>query len=137
MFLLEVISPVKKVFSGSVEKLTVPSTSGELTILSHHQPLFTSLEMGRVVFVDDQNKTHEFTIGKGLLEVEKEKVSLLIEDVRSLQEISEQEALRAKKRAEVILKAKPKKEEMATAMSAFRRSLIDLRLSRKKKQRKI
>ena len=134
-FYLEVISPDGKVFEGEVKKISVPSVTGELTILSKHVPLFTPLDMGEVKIVDIKDRPYYFAIGKGMMEVKRGRVILAIEDVEHADEISEKKALAAKEEAEKILARKPKGEELLTAKQALRRSFIDLKIARKRKTR--
>ena len=134
-FYLEVISPEGKIYEGEVKKISVPAATGELTILSKHIPLFTLLIMGELRIVDIKNKIHYFVIGKGIVEVKREKVILAIEDARHADKISEKKALAAKEEAEKIIATKPKGEELLTAKQALRRSFIDLKVARKRKKR--
>lgn len=134
MFLLEVVSTEGKLFAGRVKKLSVPAPEGEVTILSKHIPLVTNLTMGVLNFVDEKDKEHVYSIGKGLVQVNKEKTILLIENPLSAKKISEKKVLEAQKRAKEILKQKPKGEQLITAQNAFRRSLIDLKLIKKRKR---
>lgn len=135
-FFLEIISPERKVYSGEVEKITVPAITGQLTILSKHIPLFTPLDFGEVKIVDVKNKIHYLSISKGMVEVAKNKVILIIEDASFASEIVEKKVLAAKKKAEEILKTKPKEKDLLTATQALRRSLIDLKIIRKRKKQK-
>lgn len=131
-FLVEIISPEKKVFSGMVKQVSVPSTSGVLTILTHHTPLFTPLQAGKISLVDENNKTHVFFLGKGLMEVTQNKVNLLMESPESVGKALEATTKAAKASIEEIKKQKPEKE-LFTPQQAFRRSIIEQKLRRKRK----
>ncbi|MBU0619365.1 ATP synthase F1 subunit epsilon [Patescibacteria group bacterium] len=136
-FYLEIITPKSKIFSADIQQLTVPTMTGEITVLANHAPLITPLVMGEIRLLDNHNKQKLFSIGKGLLEVSKEKVVLLIESVLQGHEISLQKALAAKKRAVQLLKdPKLKGKQLLDTKTAFRRSLIDLKVARKQSGRR-
>jgi len=135
VFYLEIITPEKRIFEGHVKKLSVPTLDGEITVLSQHAALFTPLEMGEVKVVTEAGKILYFSIGKGVLEVAKNKASLAIEDAKSSDEISEKKAQEAIEKAKKILAEKPKGVDLIPVEKAFRRSFIDLKIAQKRKKR--
>lgn len=132
-FFVEIISPEGKLYSAEVKSATVPSTTGQLTILSHHIPLFTPLKSGQVKVITLQNQKKTFALGKGLMEVSKDRVVLLIETPEYTQEAARKKADQAQKEAEKIKDEKPKKE-LITPKQEVRRSLIDLGKIKKKRR---
>ena len=46
---LEIVTPDRQLFSGPVDEVTVPSTTGYLGILPGHAPLLAELGIGEVV----------------------------------------------------------------------------------------
>jgi len=132
LFHLEIITPERRVFEGKVEKLSVPTLTGEITVLAKHVPLFTPLEMGEVKLTTETGKLLYFSIGKGILEVAKNKATLAIEDAKAADEISEKKAQEAMEKAKEILSQKPKDVDLLPIEKAFRRSFIDLKIARKR-----
>ncbi len=66
-FHLTITSVTGAQFDGDAESVTVPGTAGEMTILSNHEPLVTTLKPGRItVRIPGENKT--FEIESGVLE---------------------------------------------------------------------
>lgn len=65
-------------FSGEAEAVTVPGSAGEMTILSHHMPLITTLKSGTVVVKTKDEKPTEFFITSGFLEVGKTETVILV-----------------------------------------------------------
>ncbi len=57
-------------YDGEAYSLTVPGTAGEMTVLSGHMPLVTTLKAGtaRVIAVKD-GEAQEVTVESGVLEV--------------------------------------------------------------------
>lgn len=76
--MLKIISPEKTVYSGEVENVLVPGTLGEFEILNDHAPIISTLENGRVAYVDASGR-HQFNIQGGFVEVKRNNVSLCVE----------------------------------------------------------
>lgn len=131
---LDIITPDKKIFSGEVVKIVLPSQEGQITVLPKHMPLVTVLEVGEVI-VQAPKETMNFSIGKGIFSINDNNASLLIEDVLASEEISEEKAIEAKKLAEELIKKGIGPEEKKAAIHSLRKSLVDLKLVRKKKRK--
>ncbi len=78
---VEVLTPDKEIFKGSIKSIKVPGVGGEFEILKNHAPIVSSLGAGKVRIVDDANGTKEFSITKGFVEVLNNEVSVLVEGV--------------------------------------------------------
>jgi F-type H+-transporting ATPase subunit epsilon len=73
------ISKIDKVlWSGVADSVTVPATDGEMTILSHHMPLITTLKSGTIVVKTKDEAPLSFDITKGFLEVGKSETTILV-----------------------------------------------------------
>ena len=73
------ISKIDKVLlSGEVESVTVPASGGEMTLLSHHMPLITTLKKGTIVVKQKGEKDIEFAVESGFLEVGKTETVILV-----------------------------------------------------------
>lgn len=77
---LELITPEKKIFDGECTSVMVPGTDGKLQFLNNHAPLISSLGSGKVK-IKTSSGNQEFTIKGGVVEVLKNKVVLLAEQV--------------------------------------------------------
>ena len=132
-FHIDIVSLKGKLYSGEVEKITVPSTEGEMTILARHMPIVAPLGVGEVIVKTPQDLLN-FSIGKGVFEFSKGRARLLIEDEVSADEISEQNALVAKKHAEELLAKGIGREEKIQVTYQLRKSLIDLKIVRRKRK---
>lgn len=133
VFHLEIVSPENIVFSGEVDHISVPTLTGTLTILPHHISLFTVLEEGELK-VSVHGKEQYFSTGGGFMEVRHDKTTILVERAMQADEIDEKKVIEAQEKAKEILKQKPEGEQLITAQAAFRRSLIDLKIARKRKK---
>ncbi len=66
-FHLTITSVTGARFDGAAESVTVPGSAGEMTVLSNHEPLVTTLKPGRItVRTSGENQT--FDIESGVLE---------------------------------------------------------------------
>ena len=88
---LEIVSPEATLFSGEVDSVIVPGTSGSFQMLNNHAPIVSSLKDGIVfiygkIHLDDtvQNKfiikddnTTLFEISSGIIEMRNNKLILL------------------------------------------------------------
>ena len=88
---LEIVSPEATLFSGEVESVIVPGTSGSFQMLNNHAPIVSSLKDGTVIIsgkiqLDDtvQNKfnrkddnTTLFEISSSTIEMRNNKLILL------------------------------------------------------------
>ncbi len=88
---LEIVSPEATLFSGEVESVIVPGTSGSFQMLNNHAPIVSSLKDGTVIISGkiqlndtDQNKfkrkddnTTLFEISSGTIEMRNNKLILL------------------------------------------------------------
>lgn len=66
-------------FEGEAHSLVAPGTAGEMTVLTHHEPLITTLKPGTLrvhMAADDEPKT--FAIEGGVLEVNAEGATVIL-----------------------------------------------------------
>jgi len=134
VFNLEVISPEGNKYQGKAVSLTANTKNGQLTILANHTPLFTVLDPGELVVHKEDGEDY-FSVGSGFLEVSRKKVKVLVDKALHADEIDEQKILEAQEKAKKILEEKPKGEIFIRNQAAFRRSLIDLKIAKKRKKR--
>lgn len=124
---LQIITPQKITFEGEVTAITVPSTSGEITILKNHEALFTMLNAG-VIKIKKPGNDEFLAIGGGYLETNKEKTILVVSRAYGQDEIDAGEIKRAQEEAERSLKSAVTESERQQALELFRRSAIDAKL---------
>ena len=66
-------------YDGEAYSLTVPGTEGEMTVLSHHVPLITTLKPGtlRLRETKDANPLF-FPVESGVLEINREATTVIL-----------------------------------------------------------
>ena len=73
---VRVITPDKVVWDADTEELILPSSTGQLGILTGHAPLLTALDIG-VMRLKTGSKWTSIVIMEGFAEVEKDTVTVL------------------------------------------------------------
>ena len=133
-FLLEIITPQRQAFAEEVESVVVPTTSGIVGVLAHHEPLFSTLREGEIKIT---HGTKEFflAIGGGFMEISSKKVSILVSRAVHSDELNEAEIKKAQESAKSVIANRAKGDELAQAQAVLRRSLLELKVYRRKKQR--
>lgn len=133
---LEIITPERTVYNGEVNEITVPTITGQITILPHHVDLVTKLTHGDL-FVKNGQQTQHIGLTGGFLEVGKNIVTILADYAVRSEEIEEEKAkeahLRAKKKLEEAKSLTQK--DFILAEGEFRRALLDLHIVNRRKQR--
>lgn len=76
---LEILSPEKKIFEGTVKSVEFPGSEGRFGVLDHHAPLISNLSKGEITIVDSENRAHQIQISGGVVEVLTGKVSVLVD----------------------------------------------------------
>src|SRR3989338_11341543 len=132
MLHLQIITPEKKVFDDEVDQITLPTTTGQITILPHHVPLVTSIEPGELAYKKHQKETH-MAAGFGFAQISPTEVKVLVDLAAPEEEIEEKKIEEAKKLAEEALKQKHtlSEEEYATAAANLQKALVQLKIKRR------
>jgi F-type H+-transporting ATPase subunit epsilon len=78
---LEILTPEKKVFEGTVLSATFPGTDGSFQVLDNHAPLISLLKDGVVEYKSKEASVQRVTITGGVVEVLKNKVIVLADSV--------------------------------------------------------
>ncbi len=132
---LQILTPRKVIFEKDISLVTAPGTDGELTVLSQHSPLFTSLEEGVIRILSDEGEVL-YSIGGGYLETDGTQVKILVSRAYGQHEIDEREVKLAQEEAQRVLASDASEHEREQAMKDLRHSLFDQKLLEKTKHRK-
>ncbi|TDF93545.1 F0F1 ATP synthase subunit epsilon [Paenibacillus piri] len=121
-FLLEIVTPERKVFAEQVNMIVVKGVEGELGILPNHIPLVTPLKVAPVT-VKQNGKEQYIAVNGGFMEVRKDKVVILAESAELPEQIDVERAREAKTRAEQRLTSKQDQVDFKRAELALQRAL--------------
>lgn len=104
MLNLEIVTPEKKVFSDTVDSVTVPTEAGEVGILNNHAPLISTLKAG-VLSYTRGSASERMVIAGGFLEVSQNKISILADIAETAGEIDVEAARKERETLEKELGA--------------------------------
>ena len=79
---IEIITPDKKVFEGSIKSVRVPGKKGSFQVLKDHAPIISTLDNGPVILLDYEGQETIFEIRGGVIEVKANKIILLADSVK-------------------------------------------------------
>jgi len=130
---LKIITPKKVALTEEVFSVTVPSESGEITILPKHMGVFTLLVEG-IVKIKKNDGEDFLAIGGGYLQTNGEEVNILVSRAYGQDEIDEQLTGKAVDEAKKIISQSKDIKERLEAASTLRRSIIDLKLLKKRRK---
>lgn len=122
---LEIVTPEKQLFSGDVDSVTVPSTTGYLGILPGHAPLLAQLGIGEISYVIG-DRTDFLFCSWGFVEVLPDRVVILAQAAELASDIDIKRAEEAKSRAEKLLASKDPGIDFAKAELALLRAISRL-----------
>jgi len=101
---VRVISPDKTIWDASAQEVILPSTTGQLGILSGHAPLLTALDVG-VMRVRPEKEWVAIALLGGFAEVENNQVTILVNAAELGESIDKEAARKALAEAEQSLNA--------------------------------
>jgi F-type H+-transporting ATPase subunit epsilon len=122
---LEIVTPEKQLFSGAVDAVTVPSTTGYLGILPGHAPLLAELGIGEISYSVGAQTDYLFC-SWGFVEVLPDRVVLLAQTAELASDIDVKRAEEAKSRAEKILSSRDPNMDFHRAELALLRAISRL-----------
>lgn len=100
----EIVTPERVVLRQDILQLTVPTTSGEITILPDHIPLVSVLQPGVLEVRRADNITEIISVSGGFIEVLKDKIVILADTAERAEELDEERIKEAQMRAEELKK---------------------------------
>ncbi len=130
-FQLDIVSPSRTVYSGTVQSFSAPGVVGNFQVLFNHAPLLSSIGIGEIKVIEADGKKLLFATGGGFVEVKSNKVILLAESAERSDEIDVVRAEKAKMRAQERLAMKSAEIDLDRARVALLRSLNRLKTSPK------
>lgn len=110
MLNLEIVTPEKRILSETVDVVTIPTTSGEVGILTNHAPLISSLRSGILSF-SKSGATERLVVSSGFVEVSANNVSILADIAERADEIDVESARSEREAVEKSLGAWKGSEE--------------------------
>ena len=119
---LEIVTPEKQLFSGTVDAVTVPANTGYLGVLPGYAPLLGELGIGEISYKTG-NRTEYLSCSNGFVEVLPDRVVILAQMAEAASNIDLKRAEEAKARAEKRLSSKDSNVDFARAQLAMLRAI--------------
>jgi F-type H+-transporting ATPase subunit epsilon len=133
---LEIVTAEREVYSDEVDVVVAPGIEGELGILPRHAPLITALQPGMLQVKKDGQESLMAVTG-GFLQVYRDRVLILADAAERADEIEEDRAEEARRRAEAALREGVRGDaiQAEAARLALRKSLARLQVARRRQRR--
>ncbi len=132
---LKIITPNKIVRDEEILSATVETAEGEITVLPRHMNLFSLLVEGVITIRGERNSEDHLAIGGGYLETDGNHLNILVSRAYHQDEIDQQLTQKALEQAKKILTTSKDDQERHEANLLLRRSLVDLKLLKKRRPR--
>ena len=129
---IQITTPEKIVLSEEVDSVTIPTTTGEITILPHHIPLVSQIAPG-ILMMKKNGREEDFVLQGGFLQVTEKEILILADYAVAGKDVSVAQAEDAKKRAEKAMKEKANDRDFALAEVEFKRAILELKAASRKK----
>ena len=132
-FKLSLVTPERKLLEEEVSEATLPTESGEVTILPDHIPYIATLKSGEVRIKTSRDEEKHFVVLGGFVEFHDNALSLLADAAERADEIDIERAERAEARAREIREKKidASMEEQTLAVAALERAWARLHVGKK------
>jgi F-type H+-transporting ATPase subunit epsilon len=125
-FRCDIVSAEEEIFHGEATLLVATGEIGELGIAPKHAPLITRLKPGKVVVTLPNGEQLDFAGTGGILEVQRQVVTVLADTAIRAQDIDEAAVRAAKEEAERILARRGEPMEVAEAQARLAEVTVQL-----------
>ncbi len=129
-FILEVITPGRKFFSGEAECVIFRSIDGEMGVLAKHAPTVTTVNVGPLKIKAD-GKWIEAVVTNGFAKIMPDKVVIMADTAEYPEEIDVNRAKAAKQRAEEKLQRQLSQLEYMRSKAALARAMERIKATSK------
>jgi F-type H+-transporting ATPase subunit epsilon len=131
---LEIVSPERRAYADEVDMVIVPGIDGELGILPRHTRLISALGIGELRIKKGGTEQILFISG-GFVEVRPDKVVVMADLAEHSDEIDEQRAVEARKRAQAELESAREPGDIARVRAALQTALMRERIAVRRRSR--
>lgn len=131
---LEIVTPERRAYEDDVDMVIVPGRTGQLGILPRHTPLISSLGTGELR-IKKGGTEESLLISGGFVEVRPDKVVVMADLAEHSEEIDEQRAIEARKRAQAELEGVKDPVDIARVRAALQTALMRERIATRRRSR--
>ncbi|CEJ47646.1 F0F1 ATP synthase subunit epsilon [Xanthomonas citri pv. bilvae] len=122
----DIVSTEKEIFHGEATLVVATGELGELGIAPKHAPLITRLKPGKVVVTTANGEQLDFAISGGILEVQPQVVTILVDTAVRAQDIDEAAVRKVKEEAERLLANRGNTVDVAEAQRQLAEATVQL-----------
>ncbi|WP_115528964.1 MULTISPECIES: F0F1 ATP synthase subunit epsilon [Xanthomonas] len=122
----DIVSAEKEIFHGEATLVVATGELGELGIAPKHAPLITRLKPGKVVVTTASGEQLDFAISGGILEVQPQVVTVLVDTAIRAQDIDEAAVRKVKQEAERLLANRGDTVDVAQAQRQLAEATVQL-----------
>ncbi|MCC4608384.1 F0F1 ATP synthase subunit epsilon [Xanthomonas campestris] len=122
----DIVSAEKEIFHGEATLVVATGELGELGIAPKHAPLITRLKPGKVVVTTASGEQLDFAISGGILEVQPQVVTVLVDTAVRAQDIDEAAVRKVKEEAERLLANRGDTVDVAQAQRQLAEAMVQL-----------
>lgn len=115
---VRVITPDKIVWDQTAQEVILPSSTGQLGILTDHAPLLTSLDVGVMRVRPDSKEWKSIAVMGGFAEVENNEIKVLVNSAELGETINKEDAQNAVSQAQTALDQASSKGDRRELMKA-------------------
>ena len=132
MIKLKIVTPERILLDEEVEQVTLPTQTGEITVLANHIPLISNLVAGEIKYKKDGQENF-FATSSGVIEVRMGNELVVLAETAELgHEIDIDRAEEARDRATKMMRESYKDEKgFASAAASLEKHLARLKVARK------
>ena len=128
LFQLEIVTPERSIFDGSVTSVSCQGTDGRFQVLHMHAPLLASLMTGVADVLTASGEHVLYAMAGGFAQVFHDRMLLLVETAERRDQIDANRAQAAKERAEKRLKDKTAGFDEIRAKASLTRAVNRLKV---------
>jgi len=126
---LDIVTPERRVLSVSCDEVRAPGALGGFGIRQNHEPFMTSLEPGRLTYVEG-GREHHYAVGGGFLQVADNRVIVLADTAEAADDIDVGRARAAFQQSqERLLKLTEQDQNHAVEAARVRRAAARLHVA--------
>ncbi|MDH5533789.1 MAG: ATP synthase F1 subunit epsilon [Candidatus Pacebacteria bacterium] len=128
---LRVISQEKKLLEEVVDKVTLPSVDGEITILPLHAALISEMKTGHLRFTQD-GVEQSVVVSRGFVDVNPSgMVTVLVDSATHARDISVEKVQQAIKDAQETMSHSEDRRELLMAEASLKLAMLELKVAQK------
>ncbi|QZY55528.1 F0F1 ATP synthase subunit epsilon [Crassaminicella profunda] len=126
---LEIVTPDRKFYEGSVERIVIRTVGGDIGILKDHMLTVSPLEIGAIK-IKENGQYKEAACAGGFIQIKEEKTTIITDSAEWPEEIDVKRAEESKNRAEERLHKPQSNVDTLRAKAALKRALTRIRVAK-------